>query len=129
MAPCIEMKGVGNVVITCDGRICGRSQILIPHWRADQDKVVWINCADGLDDCCGIALDLWPSFIIRFIEDFIDHIGIVAILASHFLEEGDGICLMQWRIVIMPVDDDINAFGDGCVHNGAYILLLARRIV
>ena len=114
----VEVQGVGDVG-AADRGTRGHVYVLRPVGRADDDEVVGVDGADGVDHGLRIRLDgVAPRDVQRLVIDLVDDVIALAVGARHFLEEGDGLAAVVFGVMGVPVDDDVHVVGDGGIHDG-----------
>ena len=95
-------------------------------WTAHENNVVGVILAYLVNNGFGIGLQTLPRVVYRFVVEFVQHIGVLAILLCHSAKEGLG--FFGVHLVRMPVDDDVCSVLDGCIDHSGYALFCKLRI-
>jgi len=125
---CVEMDRVRQVR-ACDWIPCCFIGMLAPISIPQNNEVVGV-CADDWDQLLVERFDdTRPRHSQRFVVGLEYHMIVTAIFLSHFVKEGLGFVDMIFGVVIMPIDDDINALRDGCVDDQLYLRFFSAWIL
>mmetsp|Transcript_30874 Transcript_30874/g.82230 ORF Transcript_30874/g.82230 Transcript_30874/m.82230 type:complete len:467 (+) Transcript_30874:383-1783(+) len=112
----IEVQGVCQVV-TLKRIRSSKLHVLRPRWGPTNDEVVGV-LADGADNHLLVRLDvLAPALLQGLVEDLEEDVREAAIHGGHLVEESASLILVGLRMVIMPVDDHVDAVADGSIHH------------
>mmetsp|Transcript_8149 Transcript_8149/g.25135 ORF Transcript_8149/g.25135 Transcript_8149/m.25135 type:complete len:724 (-) Transcript_8149:776-2947(-) len=138
MSAGVEVRGVRDV-FGVDGVERGFPDVLGVEARPHNDEVVR-DCADDVNDLLGIAFDGLesrrggvghgtPWRVDWFVVDLEDDVRIGAVVCRHEFEECLGLVEVVLGVVAVPVDDDVDAAGDGGFDDNAHSALVTIRIV
>ena len=120
MSGCIEVQGIHNIVIACDGILGSLVHTLRPLGRTNQYNGILVVLTDNRDDLLGVALHILPGgAAVGLVADLVDHIVVVLIFLAHQLEEILGLGKVLVGILIlqhMPVDDHVQIIVGGILH-------------
>ena len=81
---------------------------------AHQDNVVGIIFSDFWDNGLGIDLEIFPFVLNRFVVEFVENVGMLAVFLCHLSKESLG--FLGVHLVGMPVDDNVSVVLDGCIN-------------
>mmetsp|Transcript_290 Transcript_290/g.750 ORF Transcript_290/g.750 Transcript_290/m.750 type:complete len:232 (+) Transcript_290:704-1399(+) len=125
------MQDVGNVVVDGDRILGGNVDVLGVKGRADEDEgviVVGIG-ADGVDDGLGVVLDHVPVRVDGLVVNFVDDVGVIAVVVDHVAKELEGLGLVGFGFVGMEVDDHVDALVDAGLDDRAHAVFVVLGFV
>jgi len=113
----VEVNRVSQI-LTCDRILRGHVHFLRPKACTQGNDIVGVP-TDDRDDSLVVWLDgavpLLPNGLIVDLEK---NVGITTILAGHLVEEAFRLTQVLFRMVVMPINHDINASSDASINNG-----------
>jgi len=125
---CVEMDRVRQVRAR-DWIQCCFVGMLTPVSIPQNDEVVGV-CADDWDQLLVERFDnTGPGHSQRFVVGLEDNVVVTAIFLSHLIKEGLGFVDMILGVVIVPIDEDVDALRDGRVDDQLYLRLLSPWIL
>merc|ERR1711972_458453 len=119
---CIEVDRVSQVHTIHPVSGC-LIHLLRPRSCSQDDDVLCVP-TNFRDDLLMVPLDGGPWDLQGLIVCLIHDIRVVCIPPSHLVEESLGLVHVFLSMVVMPIDDDIDARCDGCIHTSDYLVLL-----
>jgi len=93
------------------------------------------------NDVVGILTDDWDQLLVVRLDDsrpryskwFIvgleQYMRVIAIFRSHLCEESLGFIDMPLGVMVVPIDEDVDTFRDGCVDDQLHLRLLSPWIL
>lgn len=115
----IKVQRISDVAVTGDGVIGCYVHVLRPGRRANDDQVIRINLTYGGDNRSRVRFNgAAPGDLQRLVVDFIDNVVAAAIAGGHVLKEADGLSLVSFRMVGVPVDNGVHIVGNGRIDQG-----------
>lgn len=96
---------------------------LRPRASPQDDDVLGMSPNDW-DDLLMVPLDGGPRDLQGLIVCLIENIGVAGISLGHLAEETLGLVSVLFRVVIMPINHNIDARSDGSINTCRYFVLL-----
>merc|ERR1719195_1797661 len=119
---CIEVDRVGQIYTRHPVSGC-LVNLLGPGSGPQDDDVLRVR-ADDRDDLLVVPLDGGPWDLQWLVVSFIEDIGVTGISLGHLIEKTLSLVCVLLSMMIMPVDDDVDARGDGCIDTSNHLILL-----
>ena len=124
MRTCIKVECVGDVLLGIAHLVPdGIARVLVPATVAHDNQVVGI-LANRLDNGIGIVLDRAPALRGRLVENFKNHVVVLAPLLRHVAKELLGVVEVVARLVAVVVDNHIDIVVDSRLHYGVHQALV-----
>ena len=113
----IKVERVGDILLGIRNLVAdGIARVLVPAAVPHKHQVVGV-LADSLDDRVGISLDGAPGLCRGLVEDFKDHVIVLAPLLRHVAKKLPGVLDVVGRLVAMVVDNHVDVVVDGRLHH------------